>query len=82
MAEEEKKPEPRHWDFYIPEEEVKSIEAWLEEHNKTCRYASRASQGAIGGRLQYCFAPTSLGTVVKVNCACGAEHDATDYKSW
>ena len=38
--------------------------------------------GAIGGRFGYRFIPTSLGTIVKVQCACGEERDVTDYDEW
>lgn len=38
--------------------------------------------GAIGGSLTYNFTPTSLGTVLKVRHASGAELDMTDYGSW
>lgn len=50
---------------------------WLNVHDLTCRYAGK--EGAIGGKLTFCFTPMSLGTVIKVSCACGAEHDLTDY---
>lgn len=38
--------------------------------------------GATGGELEYCFFPTSLGTVIKVKHPSGDELDVTDYASW
>jgi hypothetical protein len=38
--------------------------------------------GASGGAITYQFAPTTLGTVVKIKCECGLETDITDYRSW
>lgn len=68
--------------FVIDEEMGEKIDTWLKEHNKTCRFASRLSQGAAGGRLTYSFTDTSLGRVTKVSCACGGEFNPTDYDGW
>jgi hypothetical protein len=68
--------------FRLDTEELKKLAAWREEHDKTCKYAHPSKQGAIGGRLTYCFTPTSLGSVTKVKCACGEEVDLTDYDAW
>lgn len=68
--------------FSLDQDEAKKFEDWKRKHDKSCRYAKRGSCGAIGGRFDYCFAPTSLGIVVKVQCACGSEVDLTDYQSW
>ena len=38
-------------------------------------------QGAIGGGVSYSFTPTSIGTIVKVQCH-GKELDVTDYNSF
>jgi hypothetical protein len=38
--------------------------------------------GAIGGEISYVFAPTSLGVILVVKCACGAELNVTDFASW
>ena len=67
------------YNFSLGKEESDELDNWLREHNKTCRYSERGSQGAIGGRLTYNFCPNSLGLVVKVECACGEEVDLTDY---
>jgi hypothetical protein len=39
-------------------------------------------QGAAGGAITYTFTPTMIGLVIKVQCACGAEEDVTDYDEW
>ena len=39
--------------------------------------------GAIGGHLTYCFTPTGLGIIVKVQCGhCKEEIDVSDYDHW
>jgi hypothetical protein len=40
------------------------------------------SHGAIGGAFTISFTSTTLGTVVTVECACGAKEDVTNYKEW
>jgi len=68
--------------FTLDEDKLKKIGEWLNEHDKTCKFASRLSQGACGGRLSYMFTPTDIGVVTKVKCACGEEKDLTDYENW
>lgn len=42
-----------------------------------------AYYGAIGGELEYCFSPTSVGDVLVVkHSRTGAEINVTDYESW
>ena len=68
--------------WFEPGDEDK-FNAWLAEHDKTCRMAGNRNTGAIGGRLTYSFTPTSLGTVTKVTCACGkGEIDLSHYEDW
>jgi hypothetical protein len=55
-----------------------TITDWL----RHCAFHKTANQGAIGGRLTYCFTPTNLGTIIKIKCACGEELDLTNYESW
>lgn len=56
---------------------MSKLEAWASSHQCTITY-----EGAIGGKYTYMFAPTSLGMVTKVECACGAIIDVTDYNDW
>lgn len=38
---------------------------------------------AIGGHFTFHITPTSIGTVIEIECnACGKKKDATDYESW
>ena len=67
--------------MFLNDEECKKFNVWDKEHIKTCKIYNGGS-GAIGGRMTYCFTPTSLGTVVKVKCACGEEVDVTAYEMW
>jgi hypothetical protein len=46
--------------FYITEEEQKKIDVWKESLPK-------CDPTAIGGRFEYSFCPTSIGTIGKVN---------------
>lgn len=65
--------------FEIPDREAAAFIEWDKAHTEVCpmRY-----HGSIGGRITYVFAPTSLGLVMKVNCACGEEIDLTHYEEW
>ncbi len=68
--------------FNLNTEELTKLNTWLSEHDKTCRLAKYS--GAIGGRLTYEFTPTSLSTIVHVQCACCREArvDLTDYDAF
>lgn len=66
--------------FSLDEEQGKKMQAWIDEHDKTCKCFHK--QGAIGGRLRWCFTPTSIGVAIIVECACGEEVDLSDYDSW
>ncbi len=68
--------------FQLGEYERKALTVWLGEHDKTCKFADRSKQGACGGRLTYCFTPTSIGMVTKIECACGGEVNVTDWDAW
>ena len=70
--------------FKLDKDEIAKLNIFLEEHNKTCVYYDDGTQvapraGAIGGTLTYSFTPTTIGTIVKVECACGGNADLTDY---
>lgn len=53
------------------------IEEWENDHNCPISY-----EGAIGGKITYCFTPTSIGTATKALCACGSKIDVTFYEEW
>jgi hypothetical protein len=73
--------------FILTDEQERKIKEWdnpetghvcsLKRENGNGKYA-----GAIGGHLSYSFTPTSIGEIVTVKCACGAELDVTDYDSF
>ena len=69
--------------FPITEKERNKIEEWKNKHaeeahgvvtldDKLRRY------GAVGGVYSYHFTPTSIGTVGKIKCSCGAEFTFQD----
>lgn len=62
--------------FQLTDEQINRIKDW----------AARLPPhpvGAIGGRLEYRFIETSLGTIAKVfDCITQEELDLTDYASW
>lgn len=64
---------------FCDEEELKTMEEWEHQHIKECPIKY---EGAIGGRCTYQFTPTSIGTVCKITCECGAMLDATRYDWW
>lgn len=75
------------YSFTPNEKELKTLNEWLTEHNKTCKFYDDGSSpapkiGAIGGRLTHCFTPTGIGINVTVKCACGELKDITDYSCW
>jgi hypothetical protein len=70
-----------HSGFTVSDDDQRKFAAWVEEHSKTCKMV-KGYQGAIGGNWTYCFTPTSIGTVFKVECACGERVDLSDYNSW
>ena len=66
--------------FPITEQEEKSIEEWVKNHEAkvhglTTDKMRLAAQGAAGGRYTYIFLPTSLGTSGVIKCSCGAEFE-------
>ena len=73
--------------FTISGKEVENFEDWLEEHDKSCRFAeSKMPKNGIPplgwARFTYMFSPTSMGFTIKVKCQCGEEVDITDFDSW
>lgn len=69
------KPETRVALFWVEKDQAKRMSKFSDDH-RCCQ------RGAIGGAISYIFAPTSLGVVVKVKCACGKELDVSDYEGW
>src|SRR5579864_1076820 len=64
--------------FYFSEDEQKQIEDWNKKHDKHCPIIKKAKKwespyGAIAGGRTYQFTPTSIGTIISVKCACGAD---------
>jgi hypothetical protein len=68
--------------FELDEKETKEFKEWDENHKNTCKYGDPMKQGAIGGRLTFSFTPTSIGCLVKIQCACGEEKDLTNTEGW
>lgn len=64
--------------FPISEKEHEAIEEWKKKHDKEVHGLTTDNErmragGAIGGRFQYSFVPTSIGIIGTVKCDCGAE---------
>ena len=71
----------------MDEVELERYAEWGEEHDKTCVYyddgtQAESPQGAIGGRLSFCFTPTGVGTAIVIKCACDEEVNVTNYGEW
>ena len=72
--------------FAVDVGQARQLNEWLGEHRKTCIHRATEDNpfpgGAIGGILTYTFCHTGLGTVTRVQCACGSEVDLTEYGDW
>lgn len=63
-------------DFEIPEEYVDDVANFQSSHECPIR---GKYQGAIGGQYTYSFTDTSIGTIIRISCACGKELVLTDH---
>lgn len=64
--------------FPISKEERQQIAEWKEKHEAEAHNCYSLGDrlrrsGTIGGSYTYEFIPTSIGTVGKIKCSCGAE---------
>ena len=62
----------------LDETQTKMLNEWNEKH--FCEFKDYSS--AIGGRLTYCYTPTSLGMIIVIRCECGDKIDVTNYENW
>lgn len=68
--------------FEIDNEQHLILKVGMADHNKECKFMTPGEDGlprsgAIGGALTYSFTPTSIGTIITVECACGFKLDCT-----
>lgn len=68
--------------FSLSEQQQAQYKAWNEVHLADQHHGKEPYLGAIGGRVTYAFTQTSIGCMVKVSCACGAEKDLSEYDNW
>ncbi|MBU6141855.1 hypothetical protein KGO95_01885 [Patescibacteria group bacterium] len=74
--------------FSVTDLELKRIRAFRKKHrcdlpnDRRMKRRKVKKTGPIGRRFTYSFTPTTIGTAVKIGCACGKEEDVTDYDSW
>ena len=69
--------------FDIHADEYKKFDEWNNNHIKKCKLYG--TDGAIGGRLEFCFRPTGLGNIITVKCDCNSKdskYDLTDVGNW
>ena len=59
--------------FKITENERRKIKDWKMKHENEKHGGYPARSGAIGGRYEYVFIPTSIGTAGVIRCCCGEE---------
>ena len=69
--------------FPISEEEDKQIKEWQKKHDAEVHGLNTLNDrmkagGCIGGRYQFLFTPTSIGTVGECICQCGARFKFQD----
>ncbi len=62
-------------EFCLSQAQKLKFKEWAKENRL-------AYAGAVGGEYTFCFTPTSIGTVIKVKHATGAELDLSDYENW
>lgn len=71
--------------FSISHKEKRTLETWLMEHEKKCRYwvenAPRPICPSPDSPLVYIFQPSAIATFCTVRCRCGEEVNITDYDS-
>jgi hypothetical protein len=65
--------------FTLTAEQVEKYDKWLKKKNKK---NGEVYVGAIGGAYTFCFTPTGVGVIEKVQCADGTELDLTDFSTW
>lgn len=74
--------------FQLDEHELKKLEEWNKMHINKCHNGREPYSGAIGGRIEYIFSHTSIGTMVSAQCCmCKGKDDSssidlTDYSNW
>lgn len=68
--------------FQLNRKEQAKLNRKLKIHDKKCKFSNLENQGAIGGRLTYCFSPTSLGILAEVKCICGTIFSIADTSDW
>lgn len=72
--------------FKLLDDEEERATTWMKGHIPSCKYydKDRGIQyvGAMGGAFSYKFTPTSLGTIVSVECACGESEVVTSFDDW
>ena len=56
--------------FELSEDEKLIIDEWKAKHIQE-KHNGNSYAGAIGGRFQYVFTPTSLGDIGEIECSCG-----------
>lgn len=65
--------------FELSDDQYNKIVEWNKNHKCTLhpKYGMEKYCGPIGGAISVTFIPTSIGTIVKVKCACGDSLDVT-----
>lgn len=75
----------------VSKEQREAVAAWKKKHDEEKHAETMMSgcdgekfryAGAIGGAYTWCFTGTSIGEVVRVECACGDSIDVSDYNLW
>ena len=64
--------------FPITQKEEAKIKKWMKKHDEEVHGLIKDDDrlragGCIGGRYEYVFLPTTIGTIGKVKCSCGSE---------
>ena len=62
---------------FITGTELEKVQKFLNEHQHP-----ELKRGAAGGTITWEYIGTSIGTVIKICCACWISQDVTDYDQW
>ena len=64
----------------LDEKELQQYVEWNTKHKPMC--SAYMNDGAIGGRLTFCFTPTGLGMCTEIKCMCGETINVTNFEDW
>lgn len=70
--------------FELSEDQNNKASEWIKTHvDPNGKICNDKYHGAIGGCFTFSFTPTSIGTIIRIECAsCKGKIDLSDYEDW